>query len=119
MDQGGVSLSQPYSSKRREAFIVPTPSKCSARADGEREHRVSPRAVGLLSAPTRSAGRCVNGRDATCSGIGLGSLATSVIDRYLIGAEACSRIHPSGNVIVGDGDVATGVCGVARTLTRR
>jgi len=39
-----------------------------------------------------------------------------MIDRYLIGAEACSRIHPSGNVIVGDGDVATGVCGVADEL---
>jgi hypothetical protein len=63
-----------------------------------------------------NAGRCVNGSDATCSGIGLGSFATSTIERNFIGADAWSINHDSGNVTGGDGGVATGVSGVAAGL---
>lgn len=68
-----------------------------------------------ISANVR-AGRCVNGRDATCSTIWPGSLATSVMARYLMGAAACSMIQVRGNAIDGDGSAATGVSGDVEVL---
>ena len=113
---GGVSRSHPYSSSRRTALMVPTPSKCSARADGTVSMECPHVPSGACVKANVSAGRCVNGRDPICSGIGLGSLATSAIDLNLIGAEACSMSHVSGNVTEGDGGAATGVSGVASEL---
>jgi len=43
---------------------------------------------------------------------GPGSLATSVIERYLIGAAACSMSQLNGKTIGGDGAAAAGVSGV-------
>jgi hypothetical protein len=41
--------------------------------------------------------------------MGGGSLATSVIARYWIGAAACSKSHVNGNETAGDEGVITGV----------
>src|SRR6478752_5941268 len=113
---GGVSRSHPYSSSRLTALMVPTPSKCSARAAGtvsiECPHVPS---VCCMNANV-SAGRCVRGKDPTCSGIGDESLATSTIDLNLIGAEACSTSHESGKTTEGDGEAAAGVSGGASEL---
>src|ERR1043166_8508478 len=110
---GGVSRSHPNSSKRLTALIVPMPSKCSARADGSVNMEWFQVPSGCCVTANVSAGRCVNGRDATWSLTLPDSLATSVIARYLMGADACSISQMSGNRIGGDGGAVTGVSGVA------
>jgi len=110
---GGVSRSHPYSRSRRTALIVPTPSKCSARAAGTVSIECPHVPSGCCNAANVNAGRCVNGRDPTCSGIGVASFATSIIDRNFIGAEACSISQQSGKLTVGDGKAVARVSGVA------
>jgi hypothetical protein len=71
---------------------------------------------GFCNTANVNAGRCVNGSDLTSSGIGLPSLATSVIARNLMGADACSISHVKGKTTDGDDGPATWVSGVADGL---
>src|ERR1035437_3300948 len=83
---------------RRTAWTVPTPSKPSDRGDG---------APSIESFQTPSAD-CVNassmdglnvyGRNWKSGETRDPSLATSIVARYCIGADACSSNQPSGNV---------------------
>lgn len=63
--------------------------------------------------PNVSAGRNVNGNDATSSETGAPTFTTSVSARYLMGAAACSINQVTGNRTAGDGGAAAGVRGEA------
>src|SRR5688500_20286763 len=49
---------------------------------------------------SRRAGGCEYGRNSIARTVGSESFATSAAERYLMGPDALSRIHPSGKVIV-------------------